>query len=186
MKTQPIRTPKIVFRLVIVSLLFGLTLSACQSYDSRPQKLADALGATHNNTLANFRFKHNLTDRSQYVYFEASSEVTNEIVEQAVKSIDSSATIRPGAILSYAGSWSDRLTTHWSEADPQNLRVITGKDMFRDSVQYKSWYVNWSATQNPKSADVYVRFVEYSSIKVALEMAGHSITSPIIIIESDQ
>ena len=126
MNPQPIHTPKIGLRLVIVNLLFGLTLSACNSYDSRPQKLADALGATSSNTMANFKLTMNITDHSQWIYFEAPRDLTNEIIEQAVKSIDNGASIRLGITQSYAGSLSDTLTTSWSTADPKNLRMISG------------------------------------------------------------
>ena len=87
MKTQPIRTPKVAIHVVIASLVFALILSACDFYDTRPQTLADALGATSSNTLANFKFKQNITDRYQHIYFESSSELTTEIVEKAVKSM---------------------------------------------------------------------------------------------------
>ena len=92
--------------------------------------------------------------------------------------------IRLGAVLSYAGSWSDTLTTSWSSADPKNLRVISGKDIFRDSVQYQSWYVYWSAHQDIKKPDIILRVVEYSATKVALEMDGRPLTGSVIILET--
>ena len=184
MKTQPIRTPKVAIHVVIASLVFALTLSACDFYDTRPQTLADALGATSSNTLANFKFKQNITDRYQHIYFESSSELTTEIVEKAVKSIDSGATIRPGASLSEGGSISSNLELFWSKASPKNLRVISGKDIFRDSVQNTSWLINWSNTRNPRISDVLVYFITYDATKVALEMDGNPITGPVIIIET--
>ena len=170
--------------MAITSLVFALTLAACDFYDTRPQTLADALGATSSNTLASFKFKQNITDRYQHIYFEHSSEMTTELIEKAVKSIDSGATIRTGASLPIAGSIGDNLETFWSKGSPKNLRAITSKDIFRDSVQNKSWLINWSNTRNPRISDVLVYYITYDATKVALEMDGHSITNPIIIIQT--
>ena len=184
MKTQSTYTTTIRLHIVIVCLLFALVLSACNSYDPKTQQLADALGATPSNTMANLKLTSNITDHYQWIYFKVTGELTNDIVERAVKSIDSGATVRPGASLTYAGSLGDTLTMSWSKADPKNLRVIPGKDMFRDAVQNKSWLINWSVTRDPKIADIYVYFVEYSATKMALEVDGYPITSPIIMIKT--
>ena len=186
MKIQPIRIckTKVAFPVIIASLLFTLTLSACNSFDTRPQKLADALGATPNNTMAHLKLTLNITDHYQHIYFKGSGEVTNNIVEQAVRSIDPSATILPGKRQSYAQDLNDSLTMSWSKADPKNLRVISGKDIFRDSVQNTYWSINWSSTRNPQISDVLVYFIAYDATNVALEMDGNPITGPVIIIET--
>lgn len=184
MKTQSIRTTKTAIHMAITSLVFALTLAACDFYDTRPQTLADALGATSSNTLASFKFKQNITDRYQHIYFEHSSEMTTELIEKAVKSIDSGATIRTGASLSDGEGLSNNLDLFWSKGSPNNLRLISGKDIFRNSVQNTSWLINWSNTRNPRISDVLVYYITYDATKVALEIDGHSITNPIIIIQT--
>ena len=78
----------------------------------------------------------------------------------------------------------DSLTMSWSKADPKNLRVMSGKDIFRDSVQNTYWSINWSSTRNPQISDVLVYFIAYDATNVALEMDGNPITGPVIIIET--
>ena len=186
MKIQPIRIckTKVAFPVIIASLLFTLTLSACDTYNSRPQKLADALGATPDNTLANLKFTLNITDHYQNIYFLRSGDLTNDIIEQAAKSIDPGASVQPGAVLSSAGEWDNDLTYFWSNADPKNLRIILGKDTLRDAIQNKSWLINWSGPRKPGFADIKVHFMEYSATKMALEENGHPITSTVILIET--
>ena len=153
-------------------------------YDPKAQKLADALGATPDNTLANFKYKSNFVDRYQKIFFKLPGDVTTEMIEQAAKSVDPHATVRLGTPLSYEGGWSEDLTYNWSKLNPGNLRVMSGKDAFHDADQNKTWYVTWSTTQNPRTTDVYVRFMEYSATKVALEINGQPVAEPVIFLET--